>query len=220
MFGSGDISIFTIILLTSVGALLPFLTVCTTSYAKIAVVLFIVRNALGIQQTPPNLVLGGITIILTAYIMAPVAKQTYEIATDPRASYTSIAALERNVPEIIKPLKEFMLKQGNPEHRKFFNETTRKIWKDQTLGEVKDTDLVIVVPAFLITELTRAFEIAFLLYMPFLMIDLVVSTVLVAMGMSMMSPPVVSTPLKLLLFVMVDGWSRLLEGLVLSYALP
>jgi len=100
----------------------------------------------------------------------------------------------------------------------FFVESTRKLWEQQPRGGVQDTDLVILVPAFLVSELRRAFEIGFLLYLPFIAIDLVVSAILMALGMQMMSPTVVSTPFKLLLFVSVDGWRRLLEGLILSYA--
>lgn len=211
-------NLLVLIAISAVLGLLPLIVMTTTSFAKIVIVLSIVRNALGIQQTPPNLVLAGIALILTAYIMAPVGKEMYKVFSDPRANYNTLEGWEKAATEGVKPLKQFLTAQSDPDHRRFFLDTTQRIWRGEIGADTKDTDLVILVPAFLITELTRAFEISFLLYLPFLMIDLIVSTVLVSMGMSMMSPPVVSTPLKLLLFVMVDGWSRLLEGLVLSYA--
>lgn len=206
-----------LILTSAVLGMLPIIMMTTTSYAKISVVLSIVRNALGIQQTPPNLLLASISLILTAYIMAPVGQEMYKAFTDPRANYSTVVGWEKSVTEIVAPLKNFLLTHADPNHRKFFHDATKQLWKNGPPRESTDSDFTILIPAFLISELTRAFEIAFLLYLPFLMVDLVVSTILVAMGMSMMSPPVISTPLKILLFVMVDGWSRLLEGLVLSY---
>ncbi len=111
-----------------------------------------------------------------------------------------------------------MKKYADPEVRTFFIEAARRIWNDAPGVTFSEDDLTILAPAFLVTELTRAFEIGFLIYLPFLMIDFAISAILVALGMSMMSPTVVSTPVKLLLFVSIDGWRRLLEGLVLTYA--
>jgi type III secretion protein R len=216
--GLGQINFVTITVVSLLLGLLPIAVVTMTSFGKIAIVLSIVRNALGIQQTPPNLLLNSIALILSAYIMAPVGKDIYNSVSDPRNNFQTISGWERVVDEGTKPLKQFLMQHSDPQHRIFFAETTQKIWKNKITTASTENDLHVLVPAFLVSELTRAFEIAFLLYMPFLMIDLIVSAILVAMGMSMMSPPVVSTPLKLLLFVLVDGWSRLLEGLVLSYA--
>jgi type III secretion protein R len=211
-------NVIALVVLTSALALIPLVVVCVTSFAKISVVLFLVRNALGIQQTPPNLVLYATAIILTGYVMAPVLTQVYAVAADPRASYATVQDWERVAREAVQPVKRFLERHATPESRAFFVESTARLWDQQARAAVTDTDLAILVPAFLVSELRRAFEIGFLLYLPFVMVDFVVSAVLMALGMQMMSPTVVSTPFKLLLFVSVDGWRRLLEGLILTYA--
>ena len=208
------VALFGLIILTG---LLPFIVVATTSFAKIAVVLFIVRNALAIQQAPPNLVLYGITIILTSYIMAPAFSQIYVAATDPRANYQTFEGIQRVAKTASEPVRQFMTKHTVERDRNFFVQTADKIWKDSAVPLPQPTDFVILVPAFLSSELSKAFQIGFLLYLPFVMIDFAISAILVALGMQMMSPTVISTPLKLLLFVLVEGWLRLLQGLILSY---
>jgi len=147
-----------------------------------------------------------------------VLTNVYGVVTDPRTSYASVSDWERVASDAVAPVRRFLDRHATQESRVFFVESTRKLWEQQPRGGVQDTDLVILVPAFLVSELRRAFEIGFLLYLPFIAIDLVVSAILMALGMQMMSPTVVSTPFKLLLFVSVDGWRRLLEGLILSYA--
>ncbi|MGY6570981.1 MAG: type III secretion system export apparatus subunit SctR [Salinarimonas sp.] len=209
---------FSLIVLSAIIAVIPFLVVAATSFAKISIVLFLVRNALGIQQTPPGVLINTVAIVLTLFIMAPVLREMYAIITDPSQSYETIADFEAIYAEAIIPLKTFLQLHSRPEAVDFFVETTALLW-GQYAVEVTATadDIVVLLPAFLISELTRAFEIGFLLYLPFLVIDFVVSVIIVAMGMSMLSPTIISTPLKLLLFVFIDGWSRLLQGLVLSY---
>jgi len=218
MTGQIGSNIVALVALTGLLGLIPMMVVCVTSFAKISVVLFLVRNALGIQQTPPNLVLYAVSIILSFYVMAPVLTNVYGVVTDPRTSYASVSDWERVASDAVAPVRRFLDRHATQESRVFFVESTRKLWEQQPRGGVQDTDLVILVPAFLVSELRRAFEIGFLLYLPFIAIDLVVSAILMALGMQMMSPTVVSTPFKLLLFVSVDGWRRLLEGLILSYA--
>lgn len=214
MDSSNIFGIFAIFLLTG---LAPILVMMTTSFAKISIILFILRNALGVQQTPPNSLLYGLALILTAYVMMPTAKDVYAVVSDPRANHSSIAGLERTATEAAQPVRAFMIKHTRPRDRVFFVETAQKVWKDARIASPQETDFIVLVPAFLSAELTRAFEISFLLYLPFVMIDFGVSAILVSVGMQMMSPTVISTPLKLLLFVVLDGWTLLLQGLVLSY---
>ena len=184
MTGQIGSNIVALVALTGLLGLIPMMVVCVTSFAKISVVLFLVRNALGIQQTPPNLVLYAVSIILSFYVMAPVLTNVYSVVTDPRTSYASVADWERVASDAVAPVRRFLDRHATPESRVFFVESTRKLWEQQPRGGVQDNDLVI----------------------------------LMALGMQMMSPTVVSTPFKLLLFVSVDGWRRLLEGLILSYA--
>jgi type III secretion protein R len=217
MMMQGIPSYFSLLVLSVIITVLPFLVVTTTSFAKISIVLFLVRNALGIQQTPPGILLNTIAIVLTLYVMAPVLKDVYAIVLAPEATYNTIQDWERTARDAVQPLKSFLLIHSRPEAKAFFVETTEKLWRGHSQMKVTADDLIILMPAFLVSELTRAFEIGFLLYLPFLVVDFVVGVILVAMGMTMLSPTVISTPFKLLLFVFVDGWSRLLQGLVLSY---
>lgn len=196
--------------------LVPFVVVSVTAFVKISVVLFLVRSALGVQQTPPNLVLYGVTIVLTAYVMSPVFAASLAAvgdASDAIADPTQWGALfERGS----GPVRDFLMRFTAPEEREFFLEASREMHGglDVTLT---DDDMFVLAPAFVTAELTRAFEIGVLLYLPFIVIDLVITNILTAMGMMMVSPMVISLPFKLLLFVGVDGWSRLTHGLVLSY---
>lgn len=199
-------------------ALLPTVVVVTTSFLKITIVMSLLRNALGVQQIPPNLALYGLSLILTFYVMAPIGQQVYaQVGGDPAAT-RSLDSLVASVQRGGEPMRGFLLKHSRAEHRDFFADTTRKLWPPEMSRGVGETDFVILMPAFLVSELTQAFQIGFLLYLPFLVIDLVVSNILLAMGMMMVSPVTISMPLKLFLFVMADGWTRLIKGLILTYA--
>ena len=197
---------------------LPVIAVVATSFTKISVVLLIVRNAIGIQQTPPNLLIFAIAIVLSAFVMDPILQQTWRILLASKADFGTVGGMTAGIAELSGPLKAFMLAYSDEEVRSFFVEASRQVWQAPSVTPPNPDDITILTPGFLVSELTRAFQIGFLIYLPFLMIDFAVSAILVALGMQMMSPTVVSTPLKLLLFVAVDGWRRLLEGLVLSYA--
>lgn len=200
-------------------ALLPLIFVTTTSFLKIAIVLALVRNALGVQQTPPNIVLYALALILTVFIMAPVGNEIAEAvdleAKPSRTTSDLIAAVRRGA----EPMRKFLIANSKTPQRDFFVGQAKRLWPEKMAAEVRHTDLLILVPAFVVTELTAAFEIGFLLFLPFIVIDLVVSNILMAMGMMMVSPATITLPLKLFLFVMVDGWSRLLHGMVLTYRL-
>ena len=198
--------------------LATFFVVTTTSFIKIAVVFFIVRNAVGVQQTPPNIVLYGIALALSAFVMAPLVSEIAEIASGLGGDAQSFAFWQRGIALAKAPLEEFLTRFTSPEGRQFFVAATAQVWPEETAPVVAETSLSVLIPAFLTTELQRAFEIGFLLYLPFVVIDLVVTTILMAMGMSMVTPNIISTPMKLFLFVAVDGWTKLVEGLVMTYA--
>ncbi len=208
------------VLLASLFGFLPFIAIVATSFAKIAIVLTILRNALGIQQMPPGSLLNAMALIMTVFIMAPAIADIFAVIGDPNVQFRSIADYERVAIEASKPLHAFLDKFADPRQKAFFADTSQKIWGYRFSPDGVLTQMAILLPSFLVSELTRAFEIGFLLYLPFLAIDFIVSAILVAMGMTSMNPPIISAPLKLLLFVMVDGWSRLVQGLILSYSVP
>jgi len=206
-------------------ALVPFLAMIATSYLKIVVVMQLIRNALGIQSIPPNMVINALAMILTFYIMAPMVGESWE---------TMRAGLKDNKPEVIfqtdlaaraaEPFREFLVAQTDERQVAFFTRTAEKLWatKDETTGKetpatVDPKSFFVLVPAFCVSELTRAFQIGFLVYLPFIAIDIIISNILLAMGMMMVSPVTISLPFKLLLFVMVNGWTLLIQGLVQSY---
>jgi type III secretion protein R len=214
----GNFDPITLAFLLAMMALLPTVVVVTTSFLKIAVVMSLLRNALGVQQMPPNIALYGMALILSAYIMAPVGAHMYDrLATSPE-SLRSVPALVSSVREGAEPLREFMVRNSKPAQRDFFVNTAQKMWGPVLAADVTQRDFLVLMPAFVVSELTSAFQIGFLLYLPFVVIDLIVSNILLAMGMMMVSPVTISLPLKLFLFVMVDGWSRLIQGLILTYA--
>lgn len=211
-------------------ALAPFFAVMVTSFTKIVVVLSLVRNALGTQQVPPNVVLNGLALILSVYVMYPtLQKMQAEVSTSANSSSMpgdrniedtslgSSGSIFSAADKAKEPLREFLLKHSDPRERAFFLRTQRRIGDSEKVGEITDRDFIVIIPAFVVKELTVAFEIGFLLFLPFLIVDLVISNILLAMGMMMLSPVTISLPFKILLFVLVDGWVKLSHGLVLSY---
>jgi type III secretion protein R len=198
-------------------ALVPTLAVISTTFLKISVVLSLVRNALGVQQIPPNLALNGIALILTVYIMAPVGQNIYERVMEEPAATQSVAGMIKAVGRGAEPMREFLYRHSEQKQRDFFVRTAREMWGKDLSANLQEKDFLVLAPSFMVTELTSAFEIGFLLFLPFVVIDLVVSNILLAMGMMMVSPVMISMPLKLFLFVMADGWTRLIQGLVLTY---
>jgi len=205
-----------IIVVATIG-LVPLAVVTMTGFLKISVVLFLIRNALGVQQTPPNLVLYGIALILTVYITTPLVGEMAHQFEQRRAGLGSVEEIKQTGEALRGPLQEYLSRYASERERAFFIDATRSLWSEEARSELRNDDLVVLIPAFVSSELTRAFEIGFLLYIPFLIIDLIVSNVLMAMGMMMVSPTLISIPLKIFLFVAVDGWSRLMHGLILSY---
>lgn len=207
-----------LIIFLAVMGLIPLFVVTMTGFLKISVVMFIVRNALGLQQTPPSIVLYGIAIVLAVYVTSPLLADIFARVTAPTVDFSSIEKLTEAAKSLREPIQADLLRFTKPGERQFFLSATTRVWPEAARANVKDDDIIVLLPAFVSSELTRAFEIGFLLYLPFLIIDIVVSNILMAMGMIMVSPTLISLPLKLFLFVAVDGWSRLLHGLILSYS--
>lgn len=211
-----------LIIVTVVGlALAPFVAVMVTSFTKIVVVLSLLRNALGLQQTPPNVVINGLAIVLSVYVMNAVMLSSYD-AINARMQQNPNRGMDVNrMVELAdagkEPLRAFLLKHSSESERQFFLRSAQRLLPADKQASVTDIDYLIVVPAFTVSELTAAFKIGFLIFLPFLVIDLIVSNILLALGMMMLSPTTVSLPFKLLLFVFLDGWAKLVHGLVLTY---
>lgn len=197
--------------------LVPVLVLVTTSFMKISVVLMLVRNALGVQQIPPNMAIYALSLVLTLYIMAPVGQVMWDnIEMEPQGK-SSVSTLFAGAKKGAEPLRAFMERNTPNEQRQFFMNSVHRLWGKEMAANVKSNDFIVLMPAYVVSELTRAFEIGFLLFLPFVIIDLVVSNILLALGMMMVSPVTISLPLKLFLFVMVNGWTRLIQGLVSTY---
>ena len=201
----------TVIIAMTLLSLLPAILLTCTSFTKILVVLGLTRNALGLQQTPPNQVLAGLALFLSLFIMAPVLGSINDDGVQPylKGDKTSSQAYHDGV----KPLKAFMLEHTDDDELKLLtNVADRKLPKNRN-----EVSMATVVPAFVLSELKQAFIIGFIVFIPFLVIDIVVSGALMALGMMMMPPVMVSLPFKLLLFVLVDGWALVIKSLVASY---
>lgn len=213
-----DLSPTTLIfLMVSVG-IAPFALMMVTSYVKIVVVVSIVRNALGVQQVPPSTVLNGLAIVLSIFIMAPTVMKTTDLVGAQRLPEN---ATPTQLIEIVKkssgPLINFLNDNSEKRIKVLFERTARRVWPAEQQDKIAGNNLMILIPSFTISELTKAFQIGFLLYLPFVAIDLIISNILLAMGMMMVSPMTISLPFKLLLFVTLDGWLKICQGLMLSY---
>ncbi len=201
-------------------AILPFFALLVTSYTKIVIVLGLLRQALGVQQVPPNMVLNGIALILTVYVMAPLGSQAMtalegKLRGPPQQR--TFADVNVILQSVSSPLRGFLFKHTEERNRKFFTQSASRLWPAEEAAKVTETDMLVLIPGFTVSELTKAFQIGFVIYLAFVVVDLVIANILLALGMSMVSPTVVSVPFKLLLFVVLNGWERLAQGLVLSY---
>jgi type III secretion protein R len=199
--------------------LFPIALVMVTSYTKIVVVLSLLKNALGLQQVPPAIVTNGLALVLSWYVMYPVVMEvadSFELDQQrPRASQT--LTMQEIYERSKTPMRAFLDKHAKPHERTFFLDAARRLMGEKVAATVTPTDFVILVPSFAVSQLTEAFLIGVVIALPFIVIDLLVANVLMALGMQMMSPTMISLPIKLLLFVMLDGWSRLAHALVLTY---
>jgi type III secretion protein R len=200
-------------------ALAPFVAVMITSFTKIVVVLSLLRNALGLQQVPPNLINNGLALVLSIYVMYPVSQEIYDDISQVENPLKDTSTILEVVNNSKEPMRVFLSKHSDLEERQFFLTSIKRMMtdSDNSQEELRVDDFIVLIPAFTISELTAAFQIGFLIFLPFIVIDLVIANVLMAMGMMMLSPTVISLPFKLLLFVLVDGWAKLAHGLVLSY---
>ena len=200
-----------VVILLTVLTLAPAILIMTTSFTRIIIILGFIRQALGTQQSPPNQVLIGLALFLTFFVMEPVWRDIHRNAFTPYLDkkLTQTAALERSA----QPIKRFMQNFVREKDLALFI----RIAKVPRPRNIDDVPFHVIVPAFIISELKTAFQIGFLLYVPFLVVDLVVSSVLMSMGMMMLPPIMISLPLKLMLFVLVDGWNLIIGSLVESF---
>lgn len=198
------------LIVMTVFSLIPFVFCCMTSFLRFVIVFSMLKTAMGTQQVPPSIVIIGLAMILTFYTMGGTFQKMYEMGSVP---YQKNQNMVEAINEGSKPLKEFMMKQTRESDLAFFIEMTQKT-------PPKSPDEVTVwqvAPAFIISELKTSFEIGFIIFVPFIVLDLVVANILLALGMFMLSPTIISLPFKLLIFIAVDGWALIVQGLVTSY---
>jgi flagellar biosynthetic protein FliP len=203
-----------ILIIMTMLSVLPALLMLMTSFTRIIIVFAILRQALGLQQTPSNQILVGMALFLTFFIMQPVFKQAYENGLEPYAQEKIDATAAFS--ESIKPFRAFMLAQTRESDLALF----MKLARHPAVATHDEIPLTVILPSFLTSELKTAFQIGFILFIPFLILDLVIASVLMAMGMMMLSPLVISLPFKIMLFVLVDGWAMIMGSLASSFAVP
>jgi len=210
--GSTTSRLIQLVALVTILSLAPSILVMFTSFTRIVVVLSFLRSALGIQQTPPNSVLISLALFLTAFVMMPTLQTIYDQAIQPMVAedIDEMEALEKAT----SPVREFMLDHVRAQDLKLFLDMAEM----DAVATPEETPMRALIPAFMISELRRAFEIGFLLFMPFIIIDMVVASVLMSMGMMMLPPIMISLPFKLIFFVLVDGWYLVAGSLVQSYS--
>jgi type III secretion protein R len=203
--------------LLAVMSLVPFAIMMLTSFSKIIVVLSMLRSALGTQQAPPTMVLTGLAAVLSITIMSPIFEKMWATGKEVYEGAGSNAELMTRSASVIAPLREFLVKHGSLEERSRFVDLARELRPPEDAALISEEDLAVIVPAFVITELKEAFIIGFLVFLPFLVLDMLIANVLLALGMQTLSPSQVSLPFKILLFVAVDGWALISRGLILGY---
>lgn len=206
-------------------ALLPYAIILLTSFIKMVIVLSLLRNALGVQQSPPNQAINGIALLMAIYVMFPTAMKMYDVSKEfitkeapqelisPSSAYFVAGVVDRSK----EPLREFLMRNTIAKHQRYFYQLAYKSFPDNFKKELKATDFVVIIPSYITSQIKDAFEIGVLIYLPFFVIDLVVSNILLAMGMMMLSPLTIALPLKLLLVVMVDGWTLIIQGIVQTF---
>ena len=211
--GGGGLTerVIQLIALITVLSLAPSILVMMTSFTRIVVVLSLLRTALGTATAPPNTVIVSLALFLTAFVMGPAIQRAYEAGVRPLVN--NEISVEQAFERSAEPLRAFMQKNVREKDLQLFSDLSR----EERPAKPEDVSLRVLMPAFMISELKRAFEIGFLLFLPFLIIDLVIASVLMSMGMMMLPPVVVSLPFKLIFFVLVDGWSLVAGSLIQSY---
>ncbi|TLP55324.1 EscR/YscR/HrcR family type III secretion system export apparatus protein [Parasedimentitalea maritima] len=193
-----------------------FAFVSMTSFIKLSVVLMITRQALGMQQVPSNMIVMALAVFLSIFVAWPILNLAVSNAILVDIDVLSASSVQEIWTAVISPFHAFMTERIDPEQATYLALIATELWADAGIVG-QETDLVIVIPSFMVSELTSAFEIGFLIYLPFVAIDLTVTGILMALGMQMVQPNIISVPFKLLVFVFVDGWSKLVEGLIMTY---
>lgn len=213
---SNSISLIAIL---SLFTLLPFIIASGTCFIKFSIVFVIVRNALGLQQVPSNMTLNGVALLLSMFVMMPVGKEIYNNSQNENLSFNNVVSVVNFVETGMSGYKSYLIKYSEPELVSFF-EKIQKVNSSEDNEEIIDDDNISIfslLPAYALSEIKSAFIIGFYIYLPFVVVDLVISSVLLTLGMMMMSPVTISTPIKLILFVAMDGWTMLSKGLILQY---
>ncbi|MFA6915472.1 MAG: type III secretion system export apparatus subunit SctR [Parachlamydiales bacterium] len=207
-------------------SLLPFIIMILTSFLKIVIVLSLLRSALGVQQAPPNQIINGVAFMLSLFVMYPTVLEMYDVSQEavrrektPDSLFSEGAStyLLKVAAYTREPLRDFLKRNSSVKHHGMFYKMAYKVLPEDHRDSLKPDDFMILVPAYITSQLKDAFEIGVLIYIPFFVIDLVTSNILLAMGMMMLSPVTISMPLKLFLLVMLDGWTLLVEGLVSTF---
>lgn len=213
IINGGSSDVVRIIIILTIITIAPFMLLMMTCFTRVVIVLGLLRNAMGLQQTPPSQVIIGLALFITFFIMSPVLTEINETALQPYND--RIIETDEFLERAGVPLKEFMLKQTGTDEVNFF----KQLSKDENVESLTGTDLPIsiVVPAFMISELRRAMLIGSLIFIPFILLDLIVGSTLMSMGMIMLPPVMISLPFKIIMFVLVDGWGLLIRTLIMSY---
>lgn len=216
---SNDISL---IALLSFFTLLPFIIAGGTCFIKFSIVLIMVRNALGIQQVPSNLTLNGVAIILTGFVMMPIVQNITDYAQSNQVDFNNSQSVSQFLDQGLSSYRDYLVNYSDHDLIRFFNQVQQREKQADAVAvddqELSSLSLMTLMPAYALSEIQSAFKIAFYLYVPFVVIDMVVSSILLALGMMMMSPVTISIPIKLILFVAMNGWVILTKGLVSQYA--
>lgn len=209
-----DIPLLAIVALST---LLPFIIAAGTCYLKISVVLIMVRNAMGVQQVPSTMALNGIALLLSLFVMMPVIQDVHQYMRTEQVDFSNAESMDNFVEGGLGSYKAYLKKYSDPDLLKFFESVQQGRSEDPTVEEDIEPTLFSLLPAYALSEIKSAFEIGFYIYLPFVVIDLIISSILLALGMMMMSPVTISVPVKLILFVAIDGWSLISKGLIMQY---
>ncbi|CNF07299.1 surface presentation of antigens protein SpaP [Yersinia nurmii] len=209
-----DISLIAII---AIASLLPFIIASGTCFLKISIVLIMVRNAMGVQQIPSNIALNGVALLLSLFVMMPVISDINEYSKMRKVIITDSTSIEEFIDGGLGKYKYYLNKYSDPELISFFESVQLGRSEEDVDIENEGASLFSLLPAYALSEIKSAFEIGFYIYLPFVVIDLIISSILLALGMMMMSPVTISVPIKLILFVAIDGWSLISKGLIMQY---
>ncbi len=212
----GDIPLLAIVAFST---LLPFVIAAGTCYLKISIVLIMVRNAMGVQQVPSSLTLNGIALLLSLFVMMPVIQDVNQYMRTEKVDFSNVDSVDNFVEGGLGSYKSYLKKYSDPELLNFFESLQQGRSEEEATAEAdtREPTLFSLLPAYALSEIKSAFEIGFYIYLPFVVIDLIISSILLALGMMMMSPVTISVPVKLILFVAIDGWTLISKGLIMQY---